>query len=111
MMYNFIVVQKKVIGSEIYMSTKDLIKTVRITNDEVIENGNFELEYYLVNTENNIYGIEIQKKQNNLITDVRYVKDIFCSKEQTLKLLKQLAKNKVTPTTFEYVLEDFFGMY
>ena len=88
---------------------KSLIKKVKVTNDEIHRGNNFELEYYLVKTADNIYGIEIHKIANTLETEVRCIKDIFCNKEQSMELLKKLAKNKVTPVTFEDVVYDYLG--
>ena len=93
------------------MMSKMLIKELNIKNDEAGDSDNFNLKYYLTTTENNIYGIEIEKTKNNLKNEVRCLNDILQTKEQTLQLLEQLARNAVTPVTFDYVIEDFFGAY
>jgi hypothetical protein len=93
------------------MIAKKLVKEVNVNNNEDGESGNFSLKYYLTNTENNIYGIEIEKNQDDLANEVRCLNDILQTKEQTLQLLEQLAKNQVTPVTFDYVIEDFWGIY
>jgi len=93
------------------MESKRLIEKVKVTSYENDERNDFELEYYIISTTDNIYGIEIQKKTNTLKNEVRCIKDILCSKEESIQLLKKLAKNKVTPVTFEYIIEDNFGMY
>ena len=93
------------------MIAKKLVKEVNVNNSVDSESGNFSLKYYLTNTENNIYGIEIEKNQNDLANEVRCLNDILQTKEQTVQLLEQLARNQVTPITFDYVIEDFWGIY
>ena len=93
------------------MIAKKLVKEVNVNNNEDGECGNFSLKYYLTNTENNIYGIEIEKNQDDLANEVRCLNDILQTKEQTVQLLEQLARNQVTPITFDYVIEDFWGIY
>lgn len=93
------------------MIERELIAKVEVKNDEGSESNQFELEYYLTNTDSDSYGIEIKKKKANNTSEVKYLKDILTTKEQTINLLEQLVKSKVTPVTFEYIIEDFLGTY
>ena len=96
---------------EYNMVEKILIETVNVEYMGVKGIDEFELEYYLTNTEDGIYGVEIVKKQANKENETKHIIDIVRNKENTMKILECLARNQVTPTTFEYVIEDYWGMY
>ena len=59
--------------------------------------------------EEGIYGVEIIKKQGNT-QETKHLRDIVRSKENTMEIITDLAKNQVTPTTFEYVVDDYLGI-
>ena len=92
------------------MLKKNLIKKVKVECKGVKCVNEFELEYYLTNTEDGIYGVEIIKKYNDKVRERKHILDIVRNKENTMKILDKLAINEVTPTTLEYVIEDYFGM-
>ena len=93
------------------MVVKKLISKVDVYNDENRGCNGFELKYYLIHVHNDVYGIEIQKKCYDGDSEVKILKDILNTREETMQLLQKLATNKVTPVTFEYVVEDFFGTF
>ena len=76
------------------MLGKKLIETVNVECKGVKGISEFELEYYLTNTE-----------------ETKHIIDIARNKENTMKILEGLARNQVTPTTFGYVIEDYLGIY
>ena len=93
------------------MLGKKLIETANVECMGVRGINEFKLEYYLTSAEDGIYGVEIVKKQANKENETKHIIDIVRNKENTMKILECLARNQVTPTTFEYVIEDYWGMY
>lgn len=92
------------------MLEKILIKETSIQSVGVNGNIKFLLQYYLTKQEDNIYGIEIVKKQQDSTCESKHIFDILRGKENTLNILHMLFKNQVTPSTFEDVIEDFLGL-
>ncbi len=91
------------------MERKELIKKLEIKNNENGEGKNFQLEYYLTNVKDGMYGIEISKITNNSNNEIKSMSNICSTKEQTIELLEKLVRNQVTPITFTYIVEDFLG--
>ena len=71
-----------------------------------------KVEYYKLEDENKIYGIEIIKKEYRLIgtkverEEIKSLSKDECKIERMLELFK---KNEVTPITAGEIAEDFFG--
>ena len=93
------------------MLGKKLIETANVECMGVRGINEFKLEYYLTSAEDGIYGVEIVKKQANKENETKHIIDIVRNKENTMGILEELAKNQVTPITFEYVVEDYLGIY
>ena len=91
------------------MLNKKLIETVKVECEGVKGINEFELEYYLTKEEGT-YGVEIIKKQGNT-QERKHLRDIVRGRENTMEILESLAKNQVTPTTLEYVMDDYLGIY
>ena len=91
------------------MLNKDLVEKVEVKCEGVKGINEFELEYYLTNEEDGIYGVEIIKKQGST-EETRHLRDIVRSREDTVKILEGLARNEVTPATLEYVIDDYLGI-
>ena len=87
---------------------KNLVERVKVECEGVKGINKFELEYYLTNEEG-VYGIEIIKKQGNT-QETKHLRDIIRSEENTMEIIEGLAKNQVTPTTLEYVVDDYLGI-
>lgn len=103
------------------MINKYLEKRVTIIfNEEFLETKKLmELEYYLTESDNKeiedvdhekLYGIEIVKIVDDVKMENKLVKNLFCCKEETQKVLKKLVDNTVTPMGMLYVLDDMLGI-
>lgn len=103
------------------MVSKFLEKRVEIECSESgYQTGNtLELEYYLLESMNDCidnngiqktYGVEIKKKQQGILGESSYFENVFPSREKTMSLIELLAKQTVTPSTLEYVMDDLLGM-
>ena len=81
----------------------------------------FFLDYYILKSEISIprsnikatvYGIEIEKKYEELGTtkllEQANINDIFVSKEHTIKFIKKLARKQITPSALKYVIDELF---
>lgn len=72
--------------------------------------SDFLLEYYLVEDKYKNYGLKIDKKENingKLMLCEEYVSEYITDDEDRANyILSVLAKNMVTPTTADDVLED-----
>lgn len=66
------------------------------------------LEYYLVENDEDKYGIKISKKIDGVLklAEQRTLEYIVDEEVEADKVIKLLAKNTVTPTTVENVLHD-----
>lgn len=91
------------------MNTK-LLEGVRYINDSL---NSFSLEYYLIKSEDLIdmdYGVEIIKRVRNNEKDIAVETDgcytLTKDCDQAKEIVNILIKNKVTPVTLEYILED-----
>ena len=91
--------------------TKEISFIEKVTVNEVGIHGNqnFNLEYHLINNDDNTYGIEILKIDTNTAHSEKSVINIATVKENALDLINKLAKNKVTPLTLGYIKEDFLN--
>lgn len=103
------------------MVSKFLEKRVEIKYDEIYQGlGNsFELEYYLLEKEDNeigdretkkIYGIEIVKKNQGILNESKQFQNIFNTRIKTKNLVELLAENTVTPSSLPYILDDLLSM-
>ena len=92
------------------MLEKKLIKETNIHSIGIQGTNDFLLQYYLTKPEENVYGIEIVKAQENAITESKHIFNLIPGKDNTLKMLNILFKNQVTPSTFADVVEDFLGI-
>ena len=88
---------------------KNLVERVKVECEGVKGINKFELEYYLIKEEG-IYGVEIIKRQGNT-QEKKHLRDIVRGRENTVKIIEGLARNQVTPTTVEYVMDDYLGIY
>lgn len=93
------------------MIERELMKEVNIQTKGVKGNNKFLLQYYLTKPENNIYGIEIVKIEEDNTSESKHIFDILRGKEKTLSILEMLFRNQVTPATFADVIDDFLGLY
>ena len=91
------------------MLNRKLIETVKVESEGVKGINKFELEYY-VTKEEGIYGVEIIKKQGG-VQERKHLGDIVRRRENTVEIIEVLARNQVTPTTVEYVMDDYLGIY
>jgi len=99
------------------MISRFLEKRVEIDMEEPGRKpGNtLELEYYLLENEaggnesGSIFGVEIREKNQGVLNEIKNYYNIFSSREDTLNLVKMLARNTVTPSTLPYVLDDMLG--
>jgi len=103
------------------MVSKFLEKKVEIEYDEFHKrpSGTLELEYYLLESEEakvgdqgieKTYGVEILKKHNGILNEMKQFENIFNTREQTRGLVELLADNTVTPSTLPYILDDLLGI-
>ena len=88
------------------MLKKQLMKKVYI-DDQQTKGQGFELEYYFTHNDNDMYGVEIKKKINTNLQEEKHIFDIVRNKETTINILNRLARNQVTPVSFEDVIEDY----
>ena len=65
----------------------------------------------MTNDADGIYGVEIIKKQDEVEKEKKHLRDIVRSKENTMRIIAGLARNQVTSTTMEYVIDDYLGVY
>ena len=91
------------------MTDKNLVERVQVECEGVKGINKFEIEYYLTKEEG-IYGVEIIKKQGG-VQERKHLRDIVRSRENTIKIIGSLARNQVTPTTLEYVIDDYLGIW
>lgn len=103
------------------MVCKFLEKRVEIKCDGLYQGvGNsFELEYYLLENEDNAlgereakknYGIEIVKKHQGILNESKQFQNIFNTRGKTKNLVELLAENTVTPSSLPYILDDLLGL-
>lgn len=102
------------------MVSKFLEKQVEIKYDELYQGlrNSFELEYYLLENDNNdivesetkkVYGIEIVKKHQGVLNESKQFQNIFNTRGKTKNLVDLLAENTVTPSSLPYILDDLLG--
>lgn len=102
------------------MISKSLQRRIVLdSNQDSNVDKDFELEYYLTesNIENGnihsnsyVYGVEIVKKENNLLVEKKLFSDISINKEETETIIHKLAGNSVTPMALPYVLDNIIGI-
>lgn len=77
-----------------------------------------ELEYYLIESEINgeeeldgktVFGIEIVKRVNDIRVESSIIKDVSCLREDTLRILRIMARNTVTPISLPFIIEDIIN--
>lgn len=84
----------------------------RLEGNAVIKNNDSEflLEYYLIEDSEKNYGVKIDKKEKTskgLVLCEEYVSNYTTDNEkEASSILQLLAKNIVTPTTADNVLQD-----
>ncbi|NLL04697.1 MAG: hypothetical protein GX270_02675 [Clostridiaceae bacterium] len=87
--------------------------------DGSIANSKMQLEYYLIESENNrdcgffcdkVYGIEIVKKDSEHCAESEIIRNLSSSRENTKGILDILAKNTVTPVGVQFVLDDLMAL-
>lgn len=86
---------------------------------EAYKNSNINLEYYKIKLDENVnlneninqYGIEIVKKENNVVEERKEVLNVTNDEKELNQLLEVLKKNKVTPVSLENILEDLNKKY
>jgi hypothetical protein len=80
----------------------------------------FLLQYYLLENESDSYGkncnkvnygIEIVKKCAEDVSENIIIRELTSSYENANTILDVISRNKVTPVTLPYILEDFAGMF
>ncbi len=77
----------------------------------------FDLEYYLLESDNDdeqlectkAYGVEVVKLIEQRPVEKALVKNYTYSKDAACELISLLADNTVTPVSFEFVLDDVLG--
>jgi len=78
----------------------------------LVENSSSEflLEYYLLEDADKNYGIKIEKKEKEvcgLVLKENYISEyVIEDEDKANNILELLMKNKVTPTTADYILHD-----
>ena len=82
------------------------MKNISVVKVSMGGNEKFNLNYSVVQDNDDMYGIEIQKKFSGSTYSERAVKMLSCTKEDVLKLADKLARCKVTPLTLDYIIED-----
>lgn len=104
------------------MINKYLEKKVNLITTDNFQNAqsNIQLNYFLIEQENDTvtnpyfsksYGIEITQKNNTDHFEQVLVKDISPSRKKTLRAIKKLAYNTVTPLELPFILDDMIGIY
>ena len=81
---------------------KEMISNMQITLPE----GECRLEYYLCERPES-YGVEIVKKKcdTGKVVESEGYSDVCCSRNRTQYMLRQMAKNTVTPISLSEVME------
>ncbi len=81
---------------------KEMISNMQITLPE----GECRLEYYLCERPES-YGVEIVKKKCDTgeVVESEGYSDVCCSRNRTQYMLRQMAKNTVTPISLSEVME------
>ena len=85
---------------------------IKLSGTVAVQNAysEFLLEYYLVEDKDKNYGFKIDKKENkrgNLVLCEEYVSEYTTyDKDKANSVLELLARNIVTPTTADCVLQD-----
>lgn len=96
-------------------------KRMEILPEEGMETSakSFELEYYILESDMEQmdepskvtgYGVEIVKKMEGSILEIKAVKNIFCCRQEADRLVELLASHTVTPVTLPYILDDMIGV-
>jgi len=88
------------------MHLKNLNTEVIIRDAGINKNQNFDVYYYIIKDENDMYGVEIQKKFLNSTYSECAVIMVSHKKEDALDLMNKLARCKVTPLSVDYIIED-----
>ena len=97
------------------MTIKYLQRKIKIESEELENPGPVELEYYLLERNEKhspglgarkVYGICITRKVSDSCFEEKSVVEVYCSAEKTVKLIRQLADNTVTPASLLYILDD-----
>jgi len=102
------------------MPTKIFYGDINLTNEDLKDaynNHNMELAYYKIKTddanilkeENNLYGIEIIKKEYNnglVMQESREILDVTNDEDELNYMLELLRRNKVTPVSLDNIIED-----
>ena len=88
-------------------SVRELYGIAYLSTEEQLERTNndiFRIEYYKVKEER--CKIEIVKKSTKECIESKTVELIQTDENKIHELFETLIRNKVTPTTIEYILED-----
>ncbi len=102
------------------MINKYLERKVEMLPEETTGTASdFELEYYLLESEVNelaelagktVYGIEIVKRNGNGSLESELIRNFSCCMENTRDLLTKLAEHTVTPVGLHFILDDMMGV-
>ena len=69
-----------------------------------------DLEYYLLENENNTYGIEVVKREVVSNYETEMIKNFSGCREATRNTVGMLAANRVTPMELMFVLDNMVGV-
>ena len=100
------------------MTKRYLAKRTELTKDEAKWiSSEFILEYYILESscsseeemERTIYGLEVVKKQGEIVENAT-INDFSPCREETELLVEKLSVNKVTPVGLIDVMNDLIGV-